>query len=292
MENYRESPHQVTTTQSVRAWWDKRPMTYGTTHGTTKYGTFKTPLGGKTFYEHADDTLYRWNQPLHTAEHKFGKIFDYDHLRGKKVLEIGCGMGCMAMLWAQAGATVTAIDLTPTAVSQTKFRFETYGLAGHIYEMDARSLAFPYDHFEYVYSWGVLHHSPDIHRSIDEIHRVLKPGGKAGVMVYNRESLYYRYMILFRKGILRPFMTELELASRYTDGYLQGGNPYTWPITEAEARTYFKDFKDVTVRRLGEDVPHVFDEMIPKLGTWLLPKKLTDWVGEHWGWGLWIEATK
>ena len=49
--------------------------------------------------------------------------------------------------------------------------------------------------FEYVYSWGVLHHTPGIDRAIAEIHRVLKPGGGVGVMLYNRESLLYRFLV-------------------------------------------------------------------------------------------------
>jgi ubiquinone/menaquinone biosynthesis C-methylase UbiE len=94
------------------------------------------------------------------------------------------------------------VDLNPTSVEQTKRRFELMRLKGRIEEMDGRQLALPDAYFDYVYSWGVLHHSPDLDQSLKEMMRALKPGGGFGLMVYNRRSLLYWYKTLFTEGFL------------------------------------------------------------------------------------------
>ena len=68
--------------------------------------------------------------------------------------------------------------------------------------MDARQLALPDNSFDYVYSWGVLHHSPDIAQSLKEMTRVLKPGGGFGIMVYNRRSLLHWYKTALYRRVL------------------------------------------------------------------------------------------
>ena len=82
------------------------------------------------------------------------------------------------MNWAETGAAVTAVDLNPTSISKTRRRFELFGLEGDVREEDARHLSFPDACFDYVYSWGVLHHSSDIASSIAEMMRA--PAVSAG----------------------------------------------------------------------------------------------------------------
>src|SRR5262249_12233532 len=149
-------------------------------------------------------------------------------------LEVGCGMGCMAMNWAQRGAEVTAIDLNPTSVEQTRRRFDLLKLDGDIKQADAEALPFGNDSFDYVYSWGVLHHTPGTAKAIEEIRRVLKPGAEAGVMLYHRASFLFMITIAFQESWInleRLFLDPLGLASRYGDGAREEGNPYTWPVT-------------------------------------------------------------
>ncbi len=147
----------------IKDWWAKRPMTYGQLHGELVYETdtgefIAVELGSREFFEQVDKTFYSWTQGLHTTEGHFSGLFPYERYRNKKVLEIGCGMGTMIMNWAKQGAHVTAVDLNPVAIAQTKRRFELLGLRGDIREMDANSLQFDDASFDYVYSWGVLHH--------------------------------------------------------------------------------------------------------------------------------------
>lgn len=274
---------------NVADWWSARPMTYGETHGATDYAEGMVERGSREFFEQADRRFYNWNAPLH--DHRpFGHLFPYDAYRGKKVLEIGCGMGAMTMNWARAGAQVTAVDLTSTAVQQTCRRLEIFGLQAEVMQADGRKLPFDNGQFDYVYSWGVLHHSPNLGQSISELMRVLKPGGGFGVMLYNRHSFLYGYMVRFLEGFLHyenRFLDPLALASRYGDGAREEGNPHTWPITKAEARDLFGGYsRDLVLKVLGTDLDSVFALMMPGLGV-IAPTWFKKSWARRFGWSLW-----
>lgn len=96
---------------------------------------------------------------------------------GKRVLEIGVGLGADHQRFAEAGADLYGIDLTERAVEHTQNRLRAYGLESHLAVGDAEALDFPDESFDTVYSWGVLHHSPDTPKAISEVYRVLKRGG-------------------------------------------------------------------------------------------------------------------
>jgi ubiquinone/menaquinone biosynthesis C-methylase UbiE len=286
--------------KSIRGWWASNPMTYGREHGTTDYvnadGTRRhVEIGSREFFEHADQTFYQWNQPLHTPVGYFGKIFDYERYRGKRVLEVGCGMGCMAMNWAQHGALVTAVDLNPVAIQQTRKRFEVYGLQGDIREADGEQLPFADDTFDYAYSWGVLHHSPDTKTSVEHVLRVVKPGAEVGVMLYHRESFLYKFLVEYVEGYLHlenDFLSPLQLASRYGDGAQAEGNPHTWPVTKQEAYDYlFEKFENVNIQVLGTDIDSIFDFWFPALSR-VMPKPMLKALARRWGWSLWITGVK
>jgi SAM-dependent methyltransferase len=278
----------------IAQWWSSRPMTYGRIHGGTDYKDASVEMGSRDFFAAADRQFFAWNAPLHDAR-PFGRLFPYERYRDRDVLEIGCGMGAMAMGWAQQGARVTAVDLSAAGVAQTRRRFALWDLAGDIRQADARQLPFAAASFDYVYSWGVLHHSPDLERSVAELMRVLRPGGGFGVMLYNRRSLLYGYMIRFLEGFLhdeRRFLSPLALASRYGDGAREEGNPYTWPITRSEAKRLFGAWSaDVAIRALGTDLDGVLPFLIPGAGR-VLPR----WAKKPWarrfGWSLWISGRK
>lgn len=89
--------------------------------------------------------------------------------RGKQVLEIGVGLGADHLGFAQAGAHLYGVDLTPRAIEHTRRRLEAFGLQSTLETADAENLPFAKDRFDIVYSWGVLHHSPDTPRAIDEL---------------------------------------------------------------------------------------------------------------------------
>ncbi len=101
----------------------------------------------------------------------------FDKYRGKKVLEIGVGLGADHQKFAEAGAELTGVDLTKRAIEHTRQRFQTLGLISDLQVADAEKLPFEDETFNLVYSWGVLHHSPNTAKAIDEVFRVLRPGG-------------------------------------------------------------------------------------------------------------------
>jgi ubiquinone/menaquinone biosynthesis C-methylase UbiE len=108
----------------------------------------------------------------------------------KDVLEVGVGMGADHLEWARSRPNYLAgIDLTPRALTWTAQRLDSCSLKSDLREADAENLPFPDCSFDIVYSWGVLHHSPDTPRAFLEAHRVLRPGGALRVMIYHRPSI-------------------------------------------------------------------------------------------------------
>jgi ubiquinone/menaquinone biosynthesis C-methylase UbiE len=163
--------------------------------------------------------------------------------RGKDVLEIGVGMGADHERWArESPRSLTGVDLTPRAIEFSRQRLEVNGLTSHLQVADAEALPFEDASFDLVYSWGVLHHSPDTARAFREVHRVLRPGGEARLMIYNRYSvigmtLWTRYALL--RG--RLFRSLDDVYSEHME------SPGTKAYTPAEARRMLSDFADVKV---------------------------------------------
>lgn len=127
----------------------------------------------------------------------------------KTVLEVGVGAGTDFLQWVRSGAHAHGIDLTQEAIDNVTSRLNLYGLkASDLRVADAENLPYPDNYFDCIYSWGVIHHSPNMQRCFEEIIRVAKVGGTIKLMIYNRRSLFafYRYLIagLF-KG--KPFQT-------------------------------------------------------------------------------------
>lgn len=143
---------------------------------------------------------------------------DFTGSRGLEVLEIGPGLGADHERFARAGASLHGVDLTPHAVDITRRRLEMQGLVSDLRVGDAEKLPFADETFDLVYSWGVIHHSPDTTRAAREILRVLKPGGRFRVMVYHTWSLvgimlWLRYAL----GKGRPFVPLAEIYSSYLE---------------------------------------------------------------------------
>lgn len=278
--------------ESAREWWAERPMTYGDVHGKAEYGGREIEFGTSAFFDQVDRRFYEWNRPLHGSR-PFDRLFPYDQHRGGNVLEVGCGMGTMAINWARAGAAVTAVDLNPTAIRQTRRRFELEGLAGEIREADGRSLPFEDSSFDYAYSWGVLHHSRQLDRSIAELLRVVRRGGGFGIMLYHRRSFLHWYLTEYVEGFLHMehrFLSPLELASRYGDAAREEGNPHTWPVTREEVLRLLEPLStEVGVRVLGTDLDGVLASVLPGLDRAVPDCAKKPWA-RRFGWSLWFHG--
>jgi len=293
-------PAKNNTKRKIQDWWATNPMTYGSDHGETSYLVGQErqsfELGSRDFFEQADNVLLKWNRSLHRADRAFGKIFDYSRFAGQRVLEIGCGMGFMAMNWAKQGADIVATDLNPVAVAQTKQRFSLFDVQGDVVQTDAENLPFEAQSFSYVYSWGVLHHTPGIENAIRRIYRLLQPGGGIGLMLYNRSSLRARYLLDYVEKYVHmenSFLTDLELHSRYGDGAAAEGNNYTWPVTQSEVKqVLLRSFTNLRIKVLGSEMGSLLDTITPGLGTYLMPMAMKKALARRWGWSLWISAEK
>jgi ubiquinone/menaquinone biosynthesis C-methylase UbiE len=287
--------------ERVREFWQEHPCG-------TKFAD--APPGSRRFYELVEAHRYQkeWHIPAAAG---------FDQARNLDVLEIGCGLGTDGAQFAKAGARYTGIDLTEAAISLARRRFELFNLPGTFRVADAEQLDFPDNHFDLVYSHGVLHHTPDTAGAIREIHRVLRPGGRAVVMLYHRDSYNYRvnismlrragvHLLRFNAGIklvhaltgesqdsLREHAQQLnndahylssdEFLSRNTDG---AGNPLARVYSKQQARELFKDFADVQLRTY-----FLNKRWLPILGP-LLPRTVEAKLAARWGWHLWIYATK
>ena len=157
------------------------------------------------------------------TERPFDALIDFQALKGKDVLEIGVGNGSHAQLLAGAARSFTGIDLTEYAVKSTAERLRLLGVPARIVRMDAESLDFPDGSFDFVWSWGVIHHSSDTARVLGQIHRVLRPGGKVTLMVYHRSWWNYYVICGLVHGLVRGELRRKSMHAimqRWTDGAL------------------------------------------------------------------------
>jgi len=222
------------------------------------------------------------------------ELAHFEDSLGKRLLEIGVGLGADHQRFAEAGAELYGIDLTLRAIEHTRRRLATAGLSSELATGDAETLAFPDNSFDVVYSWGVLHHSPDTAKAIAEVYRVLKPGGEARIMVYHKWSMV-GLMLWVRYTMFRPWYW-LSLSEVYAQ-YLE--SPGTKAYSSREARQLFTAFRDVhlTIRMsagdlLQSDAGQRHRGALLSIGRRIWPRVLLKRFFPRLGLGLLIEARK
>ena len=231
------------TTEEVRAYWGKRNIPQ-------QWYSKKTPFTRQWFNELSYKRYDRYYPYLKTES-------EFEHHRGEEVLEIGCGIGTDLVEFAKGGALVTGTDLGPDQVMLTKLNFDLRGLPyREIKEANAENLPFPNGSFDLVYSIGVIHHVANPEKAVSEIFRVLKPDGKAIVLVYARGWKHYLKRCLVH-GILkgRWFKYGFDWRKvRNEVSEVHGASPRTEIWTKSEVRKLFKQFPTLEIkkRRLGE----------------------------------------
>jgi len=169
--------------------------------------------------------------------------FEFDKFAGKSVLEIGCGAGIDSAEFAQNGASVVSADFTRTATKSTQGLLKEANLPARVLQADATALPFQKETFDCVYSFGVLHHIPDVDKAVLEISRVLKPGGQVMAMLYHQDSLLYGYSIVYLRGVKEGLLGKLtmdEILARYSER--KEDNPYTKVYTKTEAEALFSQY--------------------------------------------------
>ncbi len=169
----------------------------------------------------------------------------FDRVGGLDVLEIGVGMGADHLRFAEAyPARLVGLDLTSRAVTLTRERAASLNVDVHVFVGDAENLALPDDEFDLVYSWGVLHHSPDTAAAVAEVRRVLRPGGVARIMVYHRASIVGA-LLWVRYGLARgrPWTSLDAIYARY----LESPGTKAFSPKEAKAMMLQAGFGSVSV---------------------------------------------
>jgi ubiquinone/menaquinone biosynthesis C-methylase UbiE len=139
------------------------------------------PVGTPEFFQELDE--YRFDKLGYLP-----RLVDFSAYCGKELLEIGCGVGIDLVRFARAGAMVTGIDLAPSAIDLARQNFAQNELTAGLCVMNGEALEFADESFDVIYAHGVLQYTADIRRMICESHRVLRPGGEAILMVYNKHS--------------------------------------------------------------------------------------------------------
>jgi ubiquinone/menaquinone biosynthesis C-methylase UbiE len=159
--------------EAVQAFWEAVPC------GTRG---LEEPEGSRAFFA-------RLERERDEREPFIADFARFAERRGQRVLEVGIGAATDFVRFARAGACLVGIDLTAHAVELAQRRLALEGLSAEVRQADAEALPFADASFDFVYSWGVVHHSPDPARAVAEIVRVTRPGGEVCVMVYHRHSL-------------------------------------------------------------------------------------------------------
>ena len=248
----------------MKKYWDQHPI------GAEPFGA---ELGSPEFYDAyiADyDDFYDYKL----------RVFRYEQYGGRKVLEIGCGLGIDSVKFAKSGAELTCIDLSDTSVRCTRRLIDHMGLRADVRAGNAEHLEFPDKTFDVVYAYGVLMHVGDEEKATAEVRRVLKPGGVALVVLYHRRSWFW--------ALSRLSGTNIE--SEADDP------PINRVHTLAEARHLFRNFPHVAIelerfpkrtrRRKGISA-YLFNNLIVPTAN-ALPRALI----RPFGWHILIRATR
>jgi len=247
----------------VRAYWEKEPC------GSAPSIVGQLDPGSRPWFDRIEIYRYRMEPMIHA-------IAEFPRYHGKKVLEVGVGAGTDHLQWARAGAQCFGVDLTEAAINTTKARFALYGFSSQLQRLDAEALPFPNEYFDVVYSWGVIHHSENPNVIIEEIQRVLKPGGVFIGMFYGRRSsLVLKYWIRYALLLGRPWLSFADVV--WTRMESVGTKSYT----AKELQSMFSAFKAT------ETIP-----TITKYDTDHWPQWLSKFFPDAWGWYIGVRAEK
>jgi ubiquinone/menaquinone biosynthesis C-methylase UbiE len=194
-------------------------------------------LGSRVYFERLLEARRAYGPWLDEA-------LDYSGACGLQVLDVGCGQGIDLARYSLAGARVTGVDLTARHVELASAHLDAMGLEGDVITADAEQLPFPDDSFDRASSNGVMHHTPDILAALREIRRVLRPGGQATVIVYNRRSLHYWLNQVLYEGLWRRRLLSegsmAEVLSRGVEYSSIGARPLVRVFSTSEMRALLR----------------------------------------------------
>jgi ubiquinone/menaquinone biosynthesis C-methylase UbiE len=206
----------------------------------------KEEPGTKEFYD-AIDTLRRQDIEKFSIH-----LWKFDQMQGRKVLDIGCGPGWLVRNYASNGADVYAVDIANKAIELTQKMLDIFNLSAQLQVANAETLPFEDNTFDFVSSSGVLHHTPDMQKAVDEAFRVLKPGCEAVISVYYKNILLNKALFPFVLSMFRLLKPDLPGRTRMFDAknpddfirmYDGEDNPVGYGLTLSECKKMFSNFE-------------------------------------------------
>lgn len=262
--------------EQVRAYWDRRPCNIR--HS-------PKPVGTREYFDEVEARKY-------FVEPHIPGFAQFERWRGKKVLEIGCGIGTDAINFARAGADLSVIELSERSLDICRQRFDVYGLSARFYHGSAEELSrvVPVGAYDLIYSFGVIHHTPYPERVIAEIHKVCAPHTEVRLMLYATWSWKVLWILLaYGKGAV---WRAKELIRTYSEA--QTGSPVTFTYSAQEIRRLLRGFEIVQLRK-----DHIFPYVIDKYvryeyeSVWyfrMMPRTLFRSLERHLGWHMLVTA--
>lgn len=256
--------------EQVRQFWDQRPCNIR--HS-------PKPVGTREYFDEVEARKY-------LVEPHIPKFAQFERWKGKKVLEIGCGIGTASINFARAGADLTAVELSANSLDVCRKRFEVYGLQARFYGGNAEELSsfVPVQPYDLIYSFGVIHHTPYPEKVFQEIKKYCNNETEIRLMLYSKWSWKVLWIILADgKG---AFWRADELVRTYSEA--QTGCPLTYYYPFRDIRRLMKDYRIIEMRK-DHIFPYKIDRYINYEYEWVwhfrwMPKSLFHWLERHFGW--------
>jgi ubiquinone/menaquinone biosynthesis C-methylase UbiE len=260
----------------VRDFWNRRPCNIR--HSAREVGT-------REYFDEVEERKYY-------VEPHIPAFAQFDRWRGKKVLEIGCGIGTDSVNFARAGADLTVVELSDASLDLCRQRFATYGLEARFYNGNAEELSsfVPLERYDLIYSFGVIHHSPHPERIITELQKYCHRDTELRIMVYSRWSWKGVWIVLTEgKG---AFWHAEELIRLNSEA--QAGSAVTYTYTRNAVRGLLSGFDIV---RIWKDhvFPYKVDKYVKYEYQWVwylrwMPTPLFRWLERRLGWHTMVVA--
>ena len=251
--------------QKIKDYWNTQPCN-------VKHGT--SPVGTESFYKEVSARRYK-------VEPHIREFAGFHLWQGKRVLEIGCGIGSDAEEFAKHGAEYVGIDISDESLGIAKQRFQVLDLQGTFLNRNAGENLKDLGKFDLVYSYGVIHHFPDIDKTVNNIQKVLEPGGEFRFMVYAKNSWKYA---MIQKGI-----DQFEA---------QAGCPYAQAFSHEEI-TQLLDNPEWKLQRIRQAHCFMYNVEEYKKGNYVfepwfesMTDEVKDAVREYLGWHLLVKVQR
>ena len=280
------------TIDQVRAYWEARPCNIR--H--SKVDIDKDPL----VYSKQVTARKRFVEP-HTV-----RFVEFYRWHGKRVLELGCGIGTDALEFARYGASVHAIDISEKSVEIARKRGRVEHLSGFIKftvdDIEQMGYGFDKEYYDLAYSFGAIHHTPHPFMAMEAAYYYLAPGGTFKLMLYHRKSTKVLRILVTNLGKLLQYIVSFE--NNCIDQVValeseaQTGCPITYTFTRKKARQMLESagftIQEMTVEHIFPYVVEYYKEgQYIKAFPWnIMPRRLFKWLEHQIGWHLCITATK